>query len=133
MRLTQKQRHVLEMLQRAGGPIGAYALLAQLRAMGFNAPTQVYRALDKLAEHGLVHHLKSLNAYVSSSTSEHSTPGLCAFAICDTCGHIDELNVGDISGNLERWITKHAFSLGSTLEIRGTCDACASGASTGRK
>src|SRR5256885_11218862 len=65
--LTTKQQRVLDTLRQAGAPLTAYALLDQLRDHGLTAPTQVYRALDKLAEQGVVHRLESLNAYVCCS------------------------------------------------------------------
>ena len=57
MPLTANQQRVLTTLRQADGPLTAYALLDRLREQGFNAPAQVYRALERLAEQDLVHRL----------------------------------------------------------------------------
>ena len=54
-KLTKNQSLVFEAMLQAGQPMGAYALLDQLRDHGFKAPLQIYRALDQLAELGFVH------------------------------------------------------------------------------
>lgn len=56
---------MLSTLQDVKRALSAYALLHRLRAVNFLAPTQVHRALERLSQHGLVHRLESLNAYVS--------------------------------------------------------------------
>jgi len=55
--LTKNQSLVMGALTRADGPLSAYTILDQLRDQGFRAPLQVYRALDKLVEFGMVHRL----------------------------------------------------------------------------
>jgi len=65
--LTRNQSLVFGALSRAEGPLSAYTILDQLRDDGFRAPLQVYRALDKLVETGMVHRLESLNAFVACS------------------------------------------------------------------
>jgi Fur family zinc uptake transcriptional regulator len=53
-KLTKNQELVLNALTQTDGPASAYTLLGQLRVQGFRAPLQVYRALGKLIEYGLV-------------------------------------------------------------------------------
>jgi Fur family zinc uptake transcriptional regulator len=125
MQLTANQQYVLVALQQANSPLNAYELLEQLRKPGFNAPVQVYRALDKLVEHGLVHRLETLNAYVTCSHPNNCEQGFTAFAICNTCGHADEFEVKDVG--LRHWAKNHAFIIENTvIEIRGQCAACSS-------
>ena len=125
MQLTAHQQHVLTTLKQAEVPLSAYALLDLLREQGFTAPTQVYRALERLAEHGLVHRLESLNAYVSCSHPGGCRQAFKAFAICDHCGHVAEFNDNDLGRSLNRWMKGHAFSLhASTIELHGKCAAC---------
>ncbi|MEM8560661.1 MAG: Fur family transcriptional regulator [Pseudomonadota bacterium] len=124
MTLTANQQYVLTALREASNPLSAYALLEQLRKPGFSAPAQVYRALDKLIEHGLAYRLETLNAYVACSHQSHCERNLMAFAICDTCGQADEFEVND--GDLRHWAKSHAFDLERTvIEIRGRCATCA--------
>lgn len=126
MSLTTNQQRVLSTLQQAKNPLSAYALLDRLRGAGFSAPVQVYRALDRLTEQGLVHRLESLNAYVSCNHSEGCTHGPMAFAICDECGQVDEFTDDGLGRCLGRWMKNNAFSLrSSTIELHGKCAACA--------
>ena len=123
MQLTSHQQRVLDALRRAQGPLSAYTLLDLVRGEGFSAPTQVYRALDRLIQHGLVHRLETLNAYVSCSHVHGA--GVTAFAICDNCGHIDELADRILDKSLRQLANRCAFSLkSSTIEIHGRCAAC---------
>ena len=123
MRLTVHQQHVLDALRQTQRPLSAYALLDMLRQEGFAAPIQVYRALERLIEHRLVHRLESLNAYVSCSRSHNED--MTAFAICDNCGHIDELVDTTLSKSLQRLAKTRSFSPAcSTIEIHGRCAAC---------
>lgn len=123
MPLNTKQKLVLDALRLAQEPLSAYELLEQLRAHGFNAPTQVYRALEVLMKAGLIHRLETLNAYIACSL-EHRHDST-VFAICNHCGHTDELLDSDLSGCLDRLVQRRHFSLESiTIEVRGTCSTC---------
>ena len=63
VQLTPLRRDVLRLVLEAEAPIGAYALLDQLKASRAKAaPPTVYRALDFLLEQGLIHRLERLNA-----------------------------------------------------------------------
>jgi Fur family zinc uptake transcriptional regulator len=64
--LTKNQSLVMGALSQANGPLSAYTILDELREHGFRAPLQVYRALEKVVEFGLVHRLESLNAFVKN-------------------------------------------------------------------
>lgn len=128
--LTKNQTIVFEALSKAHAPLSAYALLDQLREQGFRAPLQVYRALDKLQEAGLVHCLESLNAFVACAHKhdDHDAHchGLVAFAICDTCGQVNEFSDSEIEARLAGWANRSGFRAEkTTVEIRGQCAACA--------
>lgn len=126
MPLTDNQQRVLTTLQQAQRPLSAYALLDILRAQGLRAPAQVYRALERLVQQGLVHRLETLNAYVTCNhPRDCRNGGVTAFAICDSCGHIDEIVDIDLGNCLGRWVKHSAFSMrDSTIELRGTCAGC---------
>lgn len=127
--LTKNQTLVLNALTRSDGPASAYSLLDQLRADGFRAPLQVYRALEKLIEYGLVHRLECLNSFVACAhPHEHAhghKHGIIAFAICETCGQVDEFSDATVERHLKGWANDHAFKLSrTTIELRGTCEGC---------
>jgi len=123
--LTRNQTLVLGALSRTDGPLSAYTLLDQLRDQGFRAPLQVYRALEKLLEYGLVHRLESLNSFVACARPHEHAHGVAAFAICDTCGLVDEFSDGVVEDRLRIWAEAQTFKLAkTTIELRGTCAAC---------
>jgi Fur family transcriptional regulator, zinc uptake regulator len=123
--LTAPQQAALASLKTAKRPMSAYALLDQLREKGFNAPTQVYRALDRLMEHGLVHRLVSLNAYVACRHSAQHRHSTTAFAICDQCGQVDELADDGLNRSLARLTKGQTFSVTTpVIELHGQCAHC---------
>ena len=123
--LTKNQSLVLDVLSHTEGPLSAYSLLDQLRDKGFRAPLQVYRALDKLMEFGLVHRLESINSFVACTHSHDHKHGVIAFGICDTCGRVDEFCDAVVEERLKGWSKDHAFRLSkTTIEMRGTCANC---------
>jgi Fur family zinc uptake transcriptional regulator len=124
--LTRNQSLVLDTLSHADGPLSAYTILDRLRDDGFRAPLQVYRALDKLTELGLVHRLESLNAFVACiQPHSHEAGTVVAFAICETCGQVDEFSDEQVAERLSGWAAGHGFHPHKTaIEIRGTCATC---------
>lgn len=125
-RLTRNQALVLDTLAGEDGPLSAYAILDRLRDEGLRAPLQVYRALDKLLEQGLVHRLESINAFVACAHPHDHEHALTAFAICETCGRVDEFSDAVVEERLGAWARAHAFHPArTTIELRGACAACA--------
>ncbi len=123
--LTKNQRLVFDALANADGPLSAYTILDQLRDEGFRAPLQVYRALEKLLEKGIVHRLESLNAFVACADPHCQSHGSSAFAICQECGQVSEFADGGVEQGLQRWASDHGFKVAkTTIEIRGLCARC---------
>lgn len=124
-KLTRNQTLVFGALSRAGGPLTAYTILDQLRDDGFRAPLQVYRALEKLVEFGMVHRLESLNAFVACSHPQCVDHETMAFAICESCGAVSEFADAAITRQLKGWAGDNGFALAkTTIELRGTCRTC---------
>ena len=130
--LTKNQQMVLDALSGSDGPLSAYTILDQLREQGFRAPPQVYRALDKLVDLGLVHRLESLNAYVACSHPDCDThEETIAFAICEDCGQVAEISDDALSEELGKIAGRAGFQLKkSTVELRGICGPCQGDAGT---
>src|SRR5258708_30969834 len=83
-RLTALRRDVLRLIWRGHEPVGAYAILEELlRSHSGAAPPTVYRALEFLIEHGLIHRIESLNAYVACAPPER--PPASQFLISGAC------------------------------------------------
>lgn len=126
--LTRNQSLVLDVLRQAQAPRSAYDILDGLRSEGLRAPLQIYRALDKLLEKGLVHRLESLNAFVACTDPhdhEGHAHGITAFAICEDCGSVTEFHDDAIDGRLTAWQkSEHFKPEKTTIEIRGHCRDC---------
>lgn len=127
-KLTRNQSLVFGALETAEGPLSAYTILDKLRDSGFRAPLQVYRALEKLLELGLVHRLESINAFVACSHPQDNcgSHGTVAFAICNGCGQVIEFHDHALDHRLADWAKgQHFKAEKTTIEIRGLCQACA--------
>lgn len=123
--LTKNQALVMGALSQSESPLSAYTILDQLRDDGFRAPLQVYRALDKLVEFGLVHRLESLNAFVACRHPDCDGHQAIAFMICEACGQANEISDTSLAERLKQLASKAGFALKkSTVELRGICNNC---------
>jgi Fur family zinc uptake transcriptional regulator len=124
LRLTPLRREVLELVAAAGKPVKAYDLLDSLRDRHGNAaPPTVYRALDFLLEHGFIHKLESINAYVSCHhpAEAHQVP----FLICDVCSCAQEICDERVAALIEVQAKAAGFRpQAQTLEVHGVCKDC---------
>jgi Fur family transcriptional regulator, zinc uptake regulator len=124
VRLTAQRRRVLEIITESHGAIGAYDILDRLARDGRRpAPIAVYRALDFLIEHGLVHRLASLNAYVACAhaAARHGAQ----FLICQRCGMIGEITDPGVSRAIAEAASEIGFTVSSpVVEVAGLCAAC---------
>lgn len=123
-RLTTLRRRVLELVWQGHRPVGAYAILEQLKTDGRTAaPPTVYRALDFLLECGLVHRIESLNAYVGCPQPE--APHRSQFLICRRCGTAAEIDDPAVSDALGQSAAAAGFSIESrVVELKGLCADC---------
>lgn len=123
--LTRNQTLVMGALTRSEGPLSAYTILDRLRDDGFRAPLQVYRALDKLVEFGLVHRLESLNAFVACRHPGCEAHETIAFMICERCGQVSEITDTTLARRMKRLANDAGFALKkTTLELSGICGDC---------
>lgn len=122
--LTPLRRRVLELVWADHQAVKAYDLMNMLGTGGKPAkPPTVYRALDFLIEHGLVHKVESLNAYVGCPHPSSPHQGL--FLICTECGRVDELSDRGIRSAIDANARTAEFAVQSlTLEVRGRCAFC---------
>lgn len=124
--LTKNQALVWSALDRADAPLTAYTILERLRDDGFRAPPQVYRALDKLMQFGLVHRLESLNAFVACRQATCKEHDFIAFMICESCDQVQELSDLSLTHKINRVATASDFRLRkATIELKGQCASCA--------
>ena len=125
-RLTPVRWRVLELILRAGQPTGAYALLAQLqRGRSRLGPPTVYRALDFLLAHKLIHKVETSSAFIACLDVEH--PHESQFMICEDCGATEEIRDEEIVRSLRRLGEGRGFAVErQVIEARGRCPACRS-------
>ena len=126
LRLTPIRANALRLIADAGRPIKAYDLLDQMKTThDAAAPPTVYRALDFLLEHGFIHKLASINAYVGChhpGGAQHAVP----FLICDNCQSATELEDAAVVDSLEASARALGFMpQAQTLEVHGLCVNCA--------
>ncbi len=124
-KLSKKQILVLKLLENHKKPLSAYKILDSLREHGFNAPLQVYRALNLLIKINKVHKIDSMNAYVACNNNECENPDFIAFTICDECENVSEIKDELISSSLSRIKKKLGFrAVRSSIELHGLCKEC---------
>jgi Fur family zinc uptake transcriptional regulator len=123
-RLTSVRRRVLELILSSDQPMGAYALLAELqRGRGKLGPPTVYRALEFLLAHKLIHKVETSSAFIACVDIEH--PHESQFMICDDCGATEELHDEDIVRSLRRLGERRGFAVERQIvEAHGLCPAC---------
>jgi Fur family zinc uptake transcriptional regulator len=119
----EQDKMIVEALKGAGRPVSAYEIIDRLRDKALLAPQTVYRALDRLIAQGSAHRLESLNAFVACAHLSHK--GAAVFAICESCGTVEEFDEPRAVAALAAWAKKARFATRSmTLEIRGRCAEC---------
>jgi len=123
-RLTPLRRRVLELIWRNHAPVGAYDLLRALaETQPGAAPPTVYRALDFLLAHGLVHRIESLNAFVGCAHPRHAHGG--QFLICGDCGAAAEVHDPRVDAAIGRRAAELGFTVShKTVEVQGLCGPC---------
>ena len=124
-RLTALRRRVLELVWQSHRPLGAYDILGVLSSEDGRraAPPTVYRALDFLLEHGLIHRLASLNAFIGCNHPGQTHQG--HFFICRQCGTAIEVAQPAIGAAILAAAGEVGFAAeGQTVEVVGLCAQC---------
>ncbi len=124
LRFTPIRKRVLELVWASHAPIAAYDLLKALRQEKDNAeaPT-IYRALDFLLQHGMVHKIESMNAFVGCDHPGNSHA--VQFLICTECKQVLEQENTELSFMISNYAISNNFIVSSqTIEIMGVCSNC---------
>jgi len=124
--LGSNEASVEKILAKAAGPLSAYDIIPLMaKQVGHPvAPPTVYRALQHLAEQGLVTRIESRNAYIlcRHPREEHD----CLFFICRQCGTAIEAPDDKISRLLRTEATELGFGINKqVMEVIGLCKSCA--------
>ena len=125
VRLTYIRRRVLELIWDSHKAVKAYDLLDRLSNSEKSVrPPTVYRALEFLMAHGLVHRVDSLNAFIgcSGSDEQHNAQ----FLICQECGEVSEMDGAMIGQAVARQAAEAGFNVRRQMvELHGECPGCA--------
>ena len=125
LKLTKNQSLVLKVLKSHQNPLSAYSILEHLTDAGLRAPPQVYRALDRLIDYGLIHKLESINSYVACQHRHCGSHQVTSFAICDTCERVTEIINQEFEATLHGLAERSGLNpTHSTVEIHGVCENC---------
>lgn len=123
-RFTEPRRLVLDIVAQAEAPIGAYEILHRLGQYLDNPkPPTVYRAIDFWQEHGFLHKIESLNAFMACSAG-HIHKG-AQVMICKDCGDTEEIHMCSIPRPLEEQASSNKFQVMHwNTELHGICSKC---------
>jgi Fur family transcriptional regulator, zinc uptake regulator len=125
VRLTEQRREVLTCVAESHAAVGAYDIIERMAQNGPRpAPITVYRALDFLQSHNLVHKIECRNAYVACSENHADAPA--ALLICDSCGNVSEVVEASAVASLMQAALHQGFAIKrAVVELTGTCAHCA--------
>lgn len=123
-RLTSIRKRVLELVWSSHSPVVAYDLLERLKPEKANAtPPTVYRALEFLLAHGLIHRIESRNAFIGCAAPDQPHAG--QFLICNTCDDVAEIDSTEIQELISARASEMGFQASAqTIEIVGICARC---------
>ncbi len=124
LRFTGLRQRVLELIWKQHRPIKAYDLLDRLKLEDAAAkPPTIYRTLDFLLEHGLIHRINRLNAFIGCThPNQHQS---CYFMICSQCAEVEECCTPALEATLKSAAaTRHFTPQNISVEIEGICASC---------
>lgn len=123
-RLTGQRRDVLSCVAESHSAVGAYDIIERMAGHGPRpAPITVYRALDFLEAHGLVHKIESRNAFIACTHPHEGKPA--AMLVCEKCGLVAELDASEMFDALQSAAKSQGFAVHrSVVELTGLCAAC---------
>ena len=123
-RMTRQRRSVLAKLLATGRPQSAYDLRDLLLPDDASiTPASVYRCLDFLMQHGLVHRLETTKSFIACGHPEHDHA--VQFLICRLCGAVVEAEDARVTAATVSLGHKLGFDVDQrTVELTGTCATC---------
>lgn len=124
LRASEPRRHVLQIIAQSEKPATAYEILDALgKIVKSPKPPTVYRALESLSEHGFIHRIESLNAYLACHENHRHNGS--QFLICDSCGRVEEIHLCSVPESLQKQAAAKNFSVAFwNVELHGRCQSC---------
>jgi Fur family zinc uptake transcriptional regulator len=134
LRLTPQREQIFRLIWQSHKPLGAYTLMDMLSAESTRriAPPTIYRALDFLLEHQLIHRIHSLNAFVGCTHPDQQHGN--NFMICEDCGIAIEFSAEQQNDNMTKIAKQLGFKMKTqSIEVVGLCQLCSEAGSKGRE
>ena len=125
LQFTPTRELVLKLIWQSHRPLGAYHIQDMLADLNKKpiAPPTVYRAINFLLSHGLIHRIPSLNAFIGCPFP--SSPHSNVFMICENCSNAAEISDNGLNKMLRSVCERAQFHLNiQNIELFGTCAAC---------
>ncbi|MFC0179079.1 Fur family transcriptional regulator [Thorsellia kenyensis] len=127
--LTSKREVILRAIVGSNIPLSAYEIIDICRIEHdlIITPMSIYRMLNVLEEHHLIHRLKSANKYIAcihmNCGHDHKFP---QFLICKVCGNVKEFDIEESTiESLKKSILSAGFKSNEMqLELESICNAC---------
>lgn len=125
IRLTRLRKKIICLLDSQNKPLKAYELLAKLNHEQDDkayAIMSIYRVLDFLCQHRIVHRINSNNSYIlCCHPGKHS----CQIFICNQCGKKIEFHDQLLQQALTKLAAKSQFTIKQhTIDLSGICQYC---------
>lgn len=124
IKLTPLRKKVLLIVTNTKQPLTAYQVLDELRKENPKAQVMsVYRVLDYLIKHHLIHRIENLNAFMPCChlAMQH----LSQWLICEICGDTQEFTSPIFNQGVIVVEKQTGFSVTtSTIELLGLCQSC---------
>ncbi len=123
-RLTDPRRYVLDVLRTSKGALTAYEILEGLgKYLDKPKPPTAYRAIEFWQDHGFIHRIESLNAYILCNAEHHHEGS--QFMICDDCGNVNEAHLCHLPNALNDKAKAKNFKVNHwSVELHGQCAKC---------
>jgi Fur family zinc uptake transcriptional regulator len=126
-RLTPIRKAVLAEIWSGHEATKAYDLISRLSTTdNLIKPPTIYRALEFLLAHGLIHRIESLNAFIGCDHPEIAHQAI--LMICDTCGTINEQSSEALNQLIAQISDQEQFkTTRQSIELHGICRRCQPG------
>lgn len=123
-RFTDPRRFVLEIMAKTSKAMTAYDILDALgQFLDKPKPPTAYRAIEFWQDHGFIHRIESLNAYILCDAGHHHAGS--QFMICDDCGDVTEAHLCHLPDGLQSKAKGQNFNVNHwSVELHGQCGAC---------
>ncbi len=125
LKLSSLRKEILYILWCAKKPLKAYDILNHLLNTKSNStPPTVYRTLDFLAGHGVVHKIESIQSYTLCCEPEKHLFSE-VLMVCNECHQVIEVHDANMQALVNQLAERNHFILGQdTIELKGICQQC---------